>query len=149
MKKIALISVAVLVVVAVVWFWVATRFRTSWETVGRSLPAAVEGAGWSIIEVRTVDSGDSPISAISRIRQILHPQQVQPRLGFPNSTVRYVLEWKPSHARVQCLVRYSEGMVLQNGVRYSAAARQRAISLRDVLRRTFPGERVSADEISD
>jgi hypothetical protein len=148
MKKIALTSVAILAVVASIWLWVATRFGASWETLDRCLPAAVEAAGWTIIELRTVDSSDFPISAVSRTRQILHPQRVQPRLGFPNSTRPYILEREQSHTRVQCLVRFSEGMVLQIGVRYPTSARQEAISLRDVLRRIFPGEGVSADEIT-
>jgi len=50
---------------------------------------------------------------------------------------------------VQCLVRYSEGMVLQIGVRYPAAARQEGISLHGILRKTFPGECVSAVEITE
>jgi hypothetical protein len=59
------------------------------------------------------------------------------------------LEWKQSHARVQCLVRYSEGMVLQIGVRHPAPARHEASSLRGVLRKAFPGECVSADMITE
>jgi hypothetical protein len=149
MKKTALISIAVLVVVANVWFWVATRFKTSWEIVDNRLPAAVETAGWDIIEARMVDGSTFPLSVASRIRQILHPQQVQPRLGFPNATTSYLLEWKQNRARVQCLVRYSEGMLLQIGVRYPAAARQEAINLCDLLRKTFPGESVGVEETAE
>jgi hypothetical protein len=148
MKKTVLISCAILVVIISVWFWIATRFRTSWETVESRFPAAVETVGWRTLERRSGDSNAFPLSAVSRIRQILHPQQVQPRLGFPNSTASYTLEWEQSHARVQCLVRYSEGMVIQIGVRYPAATRQEAIRLRDILRRTFPGECVSVEEIA-
>ncbi len=149
MKKIALISVALLTVVASVWLWVAMRFKTSWETVDRCLPTAVEAAGWNIIEARPADGSAFPLSTVSRIRQILHPQQAQPSIGFPNSMTRYLLERERSHVRVQCLVRYYEGMVLQIGVQYPATARQEAISLRGVLRRTFPGEYVSVSEITE
>jgi hypothetical protein len=150
MKKIGLISVAAVVAVAGVWFWVATRFNTSWQTINDHLPTAVEAAGWEIIEERTVDSCAFPLSVASGIRQILHPQQrVQPVLGFPNSTTSYLLEWEQNHARVQCLVRYSEEMALQIGVRYPSAARQEANNLRRVLWKTFPRGYISTEEIAE
>ncbi len=150
MKKSLLIGGAILALGAGLWFWTATRFRISWEILESRLPSAAEGAGWRVIEQQYLGSDVFPLSVRSRIRQVLHPQRHPPFVsGFPNSTVCYTFESDQSHARVQCFVRYSEGMVLRLWVRYAPTAKQEAISLRGILQRTFPGECISADEITE
>lgn len=152
MKKFILIFVVLLLVVIGLLAFVAKSASpiTSWRTFEQQFPAALKHADYIMLSLETEGSDQVPLPLGIRLRQALRPE---PRVklvvsGFPEAVQQYVLESVPSHLRFHCLVRYTGGKVACAVIRYPAGAKPEALRLRDALRQTFQGGRVSVHEIN-
>jgi hypothetical protein len=149
MKRVLYLSLGFFAVPGGVWLFLATRFTTSWETLEDRLPAAATTHGYSIVEVRLASADRVPLPCSVRILQaVMHPRTVPLVSGFPNSVRSYTLESVQNHTRLRCQVRYYEGMVARIVVEYIPNAKEEAIDLCGVLRKTFPNDVVKSQELT-
>lgn len=124
---------------------------TSWLAFEQQFPAALKHADYTTLSLVTEGSEKVPLPLDLRLRLALRPESRQNGIagGFPEAVQHYVLESVPTHVRLDCLVRYSEGNVACIVIRYQAGAQPEALCLRGALRQTFQGDRVSVQEIND
>ena len=136
-----LLAAAAVIVTAVMLLGVARPIPTvSWQTFEQQFSGVAQQAGLRTQGSRTEASDQVQLPLGFRIRQS-PTRQSQPRLvfGFPESVQHYTLECVQGGARIDCLVRYTRGMVARVVLRYPSAAASEAAKLGEALRQLSGG----------
>ena len=138
MKRVAIITAAialVLLAAASLRVWNANP-TVSWRAFERQFPGVLQRARVRELACCTEASEQVALPLALRVRQSLSPRP-PPSLviGFPESVEHFTVESARNRCHMECLVRYSRGMVARVILRYPSAAKREAARVGDGLRK--------------
>ena len=128
-------AIALILLMATASFQVWSASPTvGWRAFEQKLPAALNQAGLNVLS-STMSGEQVPLPLPLRIRQVFEPRPMPALVGgFPESVEQFTLESVRNSYRIECLVRYSRGMVACVVLRYPSAVKAEAARLRNGLR---------------